>query len=261
MFKVGGHRPDPDNIEYNQFSSSIFGAHPPMFTKDADLRPFSSPRHNQRQTSTCAAQSTIKAVEIKRIQKYGQQAHVALSVLDLYYGARDLMNPKETHIDEGTNIYLACEVLKRFGVCREELNPFKEENICKPTPVMATREAYMNKINNSFRITSTGSNRVDDVITNLRMGNPVVFGTEIDNSWFMYGSNSPALGPVKPEDSKGGHATCLVGWVDGLFIDENSWDIDWGDNGFAYLQPEVIAASNSTDFWVIVEGSEAWNDK
>lgn len=261
MFKVGGHRPDSDGIEYNKFSSSLFGSHPQMFTGDADLRPFSSPRHNQKQTSTCAAQSTIKALEIKRIQKYGLNAHIPLSVLDLYYGARDLMSPKETHVDEGTHLYLTCEVLKRFGVCREELNPFKEENIFKPTPVMATRESYMNKIQNSFRITSLGNDRVDDVIKNLRMGNPIVFGTLIGDSWFDYSTKSEPLNVIDPSNAKGGHATTLVGWVNGTFVDENSWDTSWGHDGFAYLRPEVIASNTSSDFWVIVEGSEAWIEK
>lgn len=258
MFKVGGHRPDPSTVNYTQFSKSFFDGHQPILAGDADLRPFTSPRHNQRRTGTCVAQSVIKALEIKRIQKHGSASHVPLSVMDLYFGARDLMDPKETNVDNGTHIYLACEVLKTFGVCREVMNPFSESNLFIPTPILATREAYLNKISQAYRINSSGWDRVDDVIANLQMGNPVVFATIVGNNWFNYGPNSPPLGPTSWQDSKGGHATCLVGYVDGKFIDENSWGTNWGDNGFAWLQPEVIAEQSSTDFWVIADGSEAW---
>jgi C1A family cysteine protease len=257
MFKVGGHRPDPLDQKFKNFDKAALAPH--INPGDVDLRQFSSPRHNQRQTSTCVAQSTIKALEIKRIQKHGIENHVPLSVMDLYFGARDLMDPKETNIDNGTFIYLACEVLKRFGVCREEMNPFKESNIFIPTPILASREAYMNKIADSFKIYSYGNNRIDDVIANLQVGNPVVFATQVGDTWFQYNENSEPLGLEK--NPKGGHAICLVGYVDGKFIIENSWGNDWGHDGFAYLQPEVLSSNDSMDFWSIADGSEVWYEK
>lgn len=220
MDKLSGHRPDPANKIYKPFERTMFNGYQPG---EADLRQHSSPRHNQRLTNSCVAQSVIKALEIKRIQKYGHTAHVDLSVMDLYYGCRDLMDPKETHIDEGTHISLACDVLRRYGVCREVLHKFGSDNLYTPPPVLATREAYMNKIKANFRITSVGWDRVDDVVANLQMGNPVVFGTTVGDNWKKYDSYSQPLAPLKWEDVKGRHATCLVGYVNGLFITENSW--------------------------------------
>jgi C1A family cysteine protease len=254
MFKLGGHRPDPINKNYQSFNTEMIKS--TSIITEADLRSFSSPRHNQAHTGTCVAQSVIKALEIKRIQKHGLASHVPLSVMDLYYGARDLMEPKETDIDNGTHIYLACEVLKKFGVCREIMNPFNDADLFKPTSIMATRESYMNKIKTSYKITSTGEDRINDVIINLKAGNPVVFGTLVGDTWFNYTSSSTPLGITKFENSKGGHATCLVGYVDGKFITENSWGESWGDNGYGWLQPEVISYNNSSDFWVIIDGSE-----
>lgn len=260
-FKVGGHRLDPKNINYNIFNKSLFGDSNPIYSKDnADLRPFSSPRHNQRQTSTCTCQSTIKAIEIKHIQKHGLASHIPLSVMDLYWGARDKMDPKETNVDQGTYIHLVCQVLKDFGVCREVMNPFDEKNLFVATPILATREAYLNKIVNSYRIENTGNSLIESVISNLQMGNPVVFGTNVDQNWFDYNNKSAPLTPVKPANNKGGHAICLVGWVDGKFIIENSWGTEWGDNGYAWLQPEVISDEASNDFWVVISGSELYLD-
>jgi len=258
--KVGA-RLDPPNENYKKFDKSMISNYLPILNGNVDLREFTSPRHNQRKTSTCTCQSAVKALEIKRIMKYGKEAHVPLSVMDLYYGARDLMDPKETDRDEGTYLYLVCDVLRRFGVCREELNPFDEKNLFVPTPIMATRESYMNKISANYRISSTGNDRVDDVINNLRVGNPVIFATRVGMNWMLYNSNSKPLEITSMDNSIGNHAICIVGWVDGKFVIENSWGNGWGDDGFAYLQPEVIADCGSVDFWVIAEGSEAWYEK
>jgi len=58
---------------------------------------------------------------------------------------------------------------------------------------------------------------------------------------------------------RGGHATHLVGWDEqrGLFIGENSWGTDWGDEGFYWMAPEVLADARSNDFWVI---TGIWED-
>ncbi len=258
MYKLGGHRLDPINENYKIFDKDLYRNSSPLFTGEADLRPFSSPRHNQTNTSTCVAQSVIKALEIKRIQKYGHAAHIDLSIMDLYYGARDLMNPKETDRDEGTHISLACDVLRRYGVCREIMHPFDTSRLSVPPPILATREAYMNKITANHRIVSTGWDRVDDVAANLIMGNPVVFGTAVGDNWRNYRAGSNPLGPVKWEDIKGRHATCLVGYMDGKFIMENSWGLGWGDSGYGWLQPELIADDQSKDFWTITMESDVW---
>ncbi len=259
--KLGGHRPDPQK-EYNSFDKKeLFRNSSPLYSSDPDLRQFSSRRHNQTTTDTCVAQSVIKALEIKRIMKHGHAKHVDLSVLDLYFGARDLMSPKETNKDDGTFIYLACEVLQRFGVCREVMHPFKPQNLFIPPPILATRESYLNRIKAAYKIQKAGWERVDDVIANLEMGNPVVFGTAVGKNWTSYTASSEPIGPTAWEDTKGRHATCLVGYVDGKFITENSWGEFWGDNGYGWLRPEVIADDASKDFWVISDSSDIWTEE
>lgn len=258
--RLGGFRADPKDKIYKPYHSGLFSGAAPISVGDIDLRPFSSPRHNQRTTNSCVAQSLVKALEIKRIQAHGREAHVDLSIMHLYYGARELMNPREVDKDAGTHISLACDMLRTNGVCREMTWPTTSDNLYIPPSVMAYRECYLNKIQANYRINSTGWERVDDVIDNLRMGNPVVFGTLVGSNWFNYQGKKP-LEPTPWDKAKGSHAICLVGWVDGKFIIENSWGESWGMEGFAELEPEVIADSNSQDFWVIVSGSEVWAEK
>lgn len=257
IFNVKGYLPDPKDKKYLSYSKGLFKFGSESTNTNADLRPYSSPRHSQRSTSTCVAQSVVKALEIKRIIEKGHDAHVDLSVLDVYYGARDLMNPKMTDSDSGTYISLACDVIRKIGVCREELHPFKESSLFIPPPIMATREAYLNKIDSHFKITSTKEERVDDIIQNLQAHNPVVFGTAVGSNWFNYNGKGK-IDVIKKSEIKGNHAMTIVGWVDGLFVVENSWGQNWGENGFAYVSPDVMMDSRTQDIWVIVDGSETW---
>lgn len=253
-FRPEGDEDNPKHWGFDRCRSTLSAA---SSGKSVDLRPFTSPRHNQFGTGTCVAQSNIKALEIKRIMKYGLNSHVDLSRLSLYYLARELMNPPETNKDKGTFNSLAADALRRWGVCPESEWPFDETKLYVPPTWMAMRTAYLHKISAWYKIYSRGQDRVDDVIIALRSGNPVVYGTIVDNQWFNYDGSTPinTLNGVV----KGGHATVLVGWDDdkSLFIGENSWGTGWGIDGFYEIRPEVIASSDSSDF-VVQCGS--WED-
>src|SRR6266478_5499568 len=68
-YKLGGHLPDPKDDDslrgYWDFDAQL---KPHLAAAAApgniDLRPSSSPRHNQGQTGSCVAQSVTKALEI-----------------------------------------------------------------------------------------------------------------------------------------------------------------------------------------------------
>lgn len=214
----------------------------------SDLRPFTSPRHDQRRTSSCAAQTMIKALELLRIKKWGLAAHVDLSRLAAYFLARELMDPPETDRDEGSYISANAEALRRFGACTEALWPFDERLILKSPPWRVMQSAYKNKLAGWTRINSTGNDRVDDVILALANGIPVAFGTKVGSEWLNYGTASAPLG--RPSDVKGRHATLLEGWdpAKGVFLGENSWGNGWGKDGFYEIRPEVITWSESRDF-------------
>jgi C1A family cysteine protease len=230
---------------------------------DADLRPFSGPRHDQRWSNSCVANACIKALEIKRIQKHGLAAHVDLSRLAVYYLARELMSPPETHNDEGTYVSHAFNVLRRFGVPPEANWPFDLDKVNTPPSFMSLRVAYLHKIESYFKIRSTGAARVTEVINCLRAGNPVVFGTNVGDNWYQHYKSKGPLVPLKPvprEDRVGLHAVVIVGYVDGMFLIENSWGVTWGDDGYGLVSPELIASPTSKDFWVAQEGFEPYRE-
>jgi C1A family cysteine protease len=258
--KLGGWRPDPNNKEYWEFDQKKLSlTNKAAKYDDVDLRKYTSPRHNQRSTGSCVAQSLIKALEIKRIMKYGHSEHVDLSVCDLYWNARRRMTPPQVTKDEGTYIHLACDVLRKNGVCREVLHPFTDKNIYQHAPVMASREGRLNRIKSHFKITSSNNRRLDDMIFNLKAGNPIVFGTKVGTDWMNYKGGREPLGVES--DPKGGHAITVIGYEDGVFIIENSWSNSWGDDGFGYVREDAFKHPSFRDLWVIVDGSEAWREK
>jgi C1A family cysteine protease len=268
QYKLGGYRPDPPDDRYWGFETKL-KAHLPAGAGSVDLRPYASPRHNQGETGSCVAQSVTKALENLERQKIcrdlglrpeqlGPQHHQDLSVLALYYLCRERMEPSQIAEDEGTFIWLACDCLRRFGVCTEQAWPFDEAQLFISPSVLAMREAYLHKISAYYRIEQTGQERVQSVIDALHARHPVVFGTLVGNAWAYYVAGQVLQLPASGAE-RGGHATHLVGWDEqrGLFIGENSWGTAWGDEGFYWMAPEVIADPRSDDFWVI---TGSWED-
>lgn len=248
-FRVDGFVPEPDSPKHWGFEDSLQSRLVSKDTGDVDLRPFSSPRHNQRRAGSCVAQSVVKALEIKRIIEQGRDAHVDLSVAMVYYLSRELQFPPMTHKDSGTFISHACDALRRFGVAPEVLFPYDAGNVTTPPTFEAMREGFVHKIDSFHKIRSTGDKRVAAVIEVLRSHNPVVFGTTVGSNWFNYKKGQVLK---KPSSVEGRHATCLVGYKDGNFIGENSWGTGFGDDGFYLMDPSVIASSQSADFWIVV---------
>ena len=263
-FKLGGHLPDPDDenslASYWNFKTQL-RPHLAPGSGDVDLRPYSSPRHDQGQTGSCVAQSVVKALENLERQRICQQRgispsqlgpddHKNLSVLALYYLCREQMAPKRLHEDSGTYPYIACDCLRRFGVCTEEEWPFEIGRLFDAPSIMAMRDAYVHKLSAYYRITETGQDRVQSVLDALRANHPVVYATDVGDNWQNYSAGQVLR---VPETAEGGHATHLVGWIEdqAVFIGENSWGTGWGDDGYYLLATEVVAASCSQDFWVI----------
>jgi len=265
-YKLGGHLPDPKDADslkaYWDFDAQLkphlAAAAAPG---DIDLRPYSSPRHNQGQTGSCVAQSVTKALENLERQKLcrqrgispsqlGPNDHKNLSVLALYYLCREKMRPSQVNEDKGTFIWLACDCLRLFGVCTAEEWPFDPDKVSESPPVMAMREAYDHKISAYYRIKTTGTDLVASIRDALRANYPVVYATDVGDNWMHYRAGD-VLG--LPGSTEGGHATHLVGWdqAKGVFIGENSWGTGWGDDGYYLIAPEVIANPISQDFWVI----------
>lgn len=240
-----GFIPEPDNPAHWDFRKITLSQKLP---ETIDLRPFSSPRHDQGATGTCVAQAAVKALEVLRIKQ--GLSHFDLSRLAVYYLARELMTPPRTKVDSGTYVSLAFDVIRRFGVPPEADWPWDLSKMHTSPSWAAMRAARPYRVSSHFRIRSKGVTRVKDVQQALRAGYPVVFGTAVGKNWHDYKRGSAPLGV--PQKKTGNHATVLLGWDGKHFIGENSWGMRWGEDGFYYMTTNVISSSQSSDFWVAV---------
>jgi hypothetical protein len=291
-----GFRPTPDSMRASQPKFGSVRKDVEAWTEGeaSDLRRFSPARHDQSHSSSCVAQSVVRAAEVQRIKKLFKEAlasglpesealasaksgHVPLSRLALYYAARELMDPQEVDKDEGTYVVLAAEAMRSAGVCREEKDranpsdrsywPFDlkpdpgtgKSKVFSPPSWSAMREAYLHKISAWHRMETEGEERVRDVIIALGAGCPVVYGAKVDRQWMAYDGSSP-LGLMR-EELIGGHATVLLGWDPSrrLFLGENSWGPAWGvkgpdGTGGFYEVTEEKIASDESDDFVVMEG-------
>ncbi len=251
-----GFLPEEDSPQHWGYEELLQGNMTSLASGDVDMRPFSQRRHHQGQTNSCVANAVTKALEIKRVMYQGGHGTAQeFSRLMVYYLARELTLPPTTSVDRGTYVSHACDAIRRFGVCLEEDWPFQAEHITQNPPWRVMRKGYLNHIDSFYKIRSKGSDRVDAVIECLQAGEPVVYGTELDTSWFTYKKDQVLKVPTKK--IVGRHATVLLGWRKGLFLGENSWGHGWGDDGFYQMDPEVIASEGSRDFWVLQCGHEA----
>ena len=275
-YKVGGARPIPNPEQYQAFdiNTHVKAGTTINYGSNVDMRSFSVERHNQGQYSCCTCEATTKALEIKRVVKYyndflaaGQSStdslknarakHVPLSVLSLYYGARDKMTPPETDVDQGTFIGLVADTLKTDGVCEDKLWPFDATKLYLAPSILADRSAYLNKINTHFRLNTSGDDLLKDIETNLQCMNPVIFFTSVGKDFMAYNSSSSPL--TYERYPEGNHALCIVGIDGDNFIIENSWGEIWGYDGFCYMNKNVVIDPKvSGDHWVIISGSEDW---
>ena len=249
-----GFIPEPENPKHWSFEQKLMGAVPHSLVADSptdiDLSPYSFSRHNQKSTNSCAAQAIIKALEIKRVIKYGMMAHKDLSTLSPYYLAREQMYPSMIHSDTGTYISSVCDVVRKFGACSDLDWPFNPAKVLDSPSWTAMQGAYLHKISSFYKITATGEARLVSILECLGKGHPVVFGTRVGKDWFRYVKGQVLNPPLA--DYVGRHATVLVGYRDGLFLGENSWGANWGDNGFYQMTPEYVKWDCSSDFWAIM---------
>ena len=245
-----GYQPDPANKIYKPFDKSQVSN--VSTENDIDLRPFSPPiKHHQGQTESCVGNATTRALEIKMIEKNGFDNFVPLSVMDLYWSARNLMEPKQTHVDGGVYISLAMDVLRTNGICRDHMWPWDPAKINVPPSILSIREESLNKISGHFKIMSTGNALIDDIVLNLKNHNPVVFGMDVGDEFKNFDSESSPIS--KLTNSVGGHALCIVGWINGKFVIENSWGNYYGVNGYCTIDPNFLVSPQckANDFWVM----------
>lgn len=251
---VFGLKPDPRDDRDYRFRDKVGAV--TTRTTDVDLSGFCT-ESQQLWAGSCAGNACADAVEI--LNAVEGRPRVELSRLFVYSLARHLMDDdgdgrNDLDRDDGTHLRLAMDVLSRFGICTEALWPYDLRKLYVSPSLRAMREAAGHRIHEYYRIASEGDDRLDEIVYALRRGNPVVFGTQVDDAFTRLRREGP-VGP--PTGSvRGGHAMIFVGYVRGKgFLIKNSWGKQWGEDGFAFITEAYVKWERTRDIWVPTRGT------
>ncbi len=191
------------------------------------------PVRDQGQRGTCVAFGSVALREFLRNKRDD------LSEQFVYWACKEL----DGHPGQGTYIHTAMSAFAQYGVCRQAIWPYNPQQMAEegqgPPLALASEDAR------SYRLDSTRTVEPNLVIHYKSVlagdssvgGMPVTFGTLVFNSWYM-SAETHRTGkitlPLPGEHPGGGHAWCIVGYVDdedvpggGYFIVRNSWGESW----------------------------------
>lgn len=192
------------------------------------------PVRNQGQRGTCVAFGTLA------LREFLIGTGIDLSEQFLYWACKEL----DRYPGPGTYVHTAMTALAEYGTCEESVWPYNPNQIENnegqgPPPEGADKNAK------KYILASTRTVEPNLVIhyKNVLAGDtgkggmPVTFATLVFNSWYM-STETNRTGkitlPLPGEEPVGGHAWCVVGYVDdddvpggGYFIVRNSWGTQW----------------------------------
>jgi len=213
------------------------------------LRPYVAEVLDQSITQSCVANSVAQAIRIVQTRALGQPARL-LSRLFAYFNARAFEG--EQRVDEGTFIRDAMRGIAKFGFCPESEWAFDPGEVNTQPPWNAYRSAADQRmVTGYYKITSSGSQRLEDVKRAISSGYPVVFGTQVTEAFTEFVGKKVFDAPGIGEPIAGGHAMVLCEYDDVSLRGPNSWSSGWGDGGWFAFKPEVISWIGSSDFTVI----------
>lgn len=227
----------------------------PVDVGDIDLSAHATYSH-QLNMSACAGNATGDSIEV--LNSVAGYPKIQISRLFIYTMARWAVDENgdgqgDIDRDEGSYIRLCFDTLSRFGVCDENIWPYEPSKVHTVPSIKAMRQAVGHRIHSYYRIKQEGEDRLEEVVSALRAKHPVVFGTNIAQSFITLRGEGPVSPPTGA--TAGGHAMMIIGYMNGLFLVKNSWGSGWGANGFCFMRPEYISWSQSWDFWVPTLGT------
>lgn len=200
-----------------------------------DLRQYDSQGETQGKLGSCTANAITSCYEVLVNILYPDK-FVELSRLYVYYHSR--LFDDDLEFDKGSTIRNGLKSVKNYGVCSETLWPYDITKFTEqPTPpcyLDGTKRKIV-EYNVLYE-----NNEIKEVLANKC---PVVLGIEIFYDFTNINKdNNTVPVPVNFAYSLGGHAVTIMGYDNdkNSFLIKNSWGIDWGDNGYAWLPYDYV---------------------
>jgi len=238
--------PDQRDLNYGAARATLIQLPPKI-----DLRSQCPAVYNQGQLGSCTANAIGGAIEFE-LKKQNLSYDFMPSRLFIYYNERVIEN--DVPMDNGAQIRDGIKSVNQQGVCAETLWSYDDGSIKfkKKPSVKCYKEALKHQVLNYQRVDRS----LDQMRACLAEGFPFVFGFTVYES---FESNEVATSgvlnmPALSESVVGHHAVMCVGYDDASkrFIVRNSWDTNWGQQGYFTMPYAYLTDQNlSDDFWTI----------
>jgi len=209
---------------------------------------------DQGRLGSCVAHGVLGAIRLKHVFD-GIEKPLLGNRLHVYRGARAYIGTGEW--DSGSHIRDAFRFTNAVGFM-PEAETDNGYDISKYTELPNPREMRLmhdqrNKQKGQveyYRIYDQGNARKLALQKAIGMGGIPVMGTQTTRKFLEYRSGILRR-PDSKESKTGGHAFYAVGYTPDYVICANSWDDDWGMNGFFYLGWDWVMWDATQDIWIV----------
>ena len=228
-----------------------------------------SPVEDQGTIGSCTAQAVVGLIEYL-MRAGGGDGH-DMSRLFIYKLSRRLLGWEG---DTGAYLRTAIKSVAMFGVPPESDWPYDVTRYDEEPLAYHFAYAQNFKATTYARLDGYGDGKatLDTVKRCLQDGFPVVFGFPVYSSIDTVGVGGRYVipNPGRLDSLRGGHAVLAVGYNDdletsppgaakptrGALLIRDSWGVDWGVAGYAYLPYEYVFKLLAVDFWTVF--NKAW---
>lgn len=249
IIKSLGVKPQPiDNRDFKSLRFTLFTEQLPSLFE----LPIKIGIYDQGSLGSCTANSGLVCFNYEQKQR-SSRSRFKPSRLFLYYNTRAIQGWEAE--DSGAYIRDVFKTLNKEGVCSEVKHPYLIENFAnKPS-----NSAYKNGKSHTIVKYAAVNQDLNSLKKTLLSGAAISFGFLVKESFFnsdWQTTNYIVPIPTQSEAMYGGHAVTIVGYDDvkQCFKIQNSWGVNWGDNGYFYMPYEMVISTNDCfDFWCIEE--------
>ena len=209
-----------------------------------DLRSKFPACYDQGELGSCTAYALCAAFQYDDPSFMGSRLFV-------YYNERAMEGT--INEDAGATLSDGISILKKFGVCSEDLWPYDISKYASIPPLNCYVEAdkhhvieATNILNNAFSMKQC-----------LTEGLPFVVGIQIFEAFESPEVAKNGMVPMPnlfTDECLGGHAVLVCGYDENtkVWIVRNSWGTNWGDNGYFYLPYlYLLYPTLCSDLWYI----------
>jgi C1A family cysteine protease len=200
------------------------------------LKQYVTKVYDQGALGSCTANAFCSAFNIENTVKK-KYPNFQPSRLYLYYYERQIEGT--TNFDSGADVIDGEKYAKQYGLCSEELWPYKISKFTVKPPLICDTDAGNHKIT-SYRIIPINNLLIQTIKNCIDNNTPVLIAIAVYTSFESKNAEKTGIIPIpnlQKEKCLGGHELCLIGYDDvkSIFTVQNSWGSNWGDNGFCYI--------------------------